>query len=85
MPVIIRETRVIEDKEYPVKVYRTRAGKLVTDKDKKNAEQLDSFLSKKLKEIKQEMKDSGLLALKGKKGKVLRLWYEVGKVSVFQG
>ncbi len=79
MAVIIREKKVIEGKEYSVNVYRAGQGKLVTDEQKKKAEQFDFFLSKKIKQIEQEMKDSGLLDLKGKRGKVNRLWYEVGK------
>jgi len=79
MAIIIREKKIIEGKEYTVKVYRTVPGKLVTEEEKKKAEEFDRFLSKKMKEIEQEMKDYGLLSLKGKKGKVLKLWYEVGK------
>jgi len=79
MAVIVREKKLIEGKEYSVKVYRAGPGKLITDEEKKKAEKFDLFLSKKMKEIEQEMKDSGLIGLKGKKGKVNRLWYEVGK------
>jgi len=79
MAVIIREKKTIEGKEYTVKVYRTRPGKLVTDEERKKAEQLDSVLCKKIKDIEKEMIDNGFLALKGKKGKVHRLWYEVGR------
>lgn len=79
MAVIITEEKVIEGKKYSVQVYRTRPGKLITDEEKKKAEEFDRFLSEKMKEIEREMEDSGFLALKGKKGKVHRLWYEVGK------
>jgi hypothetical protein len=79
MAVIIREKKTIEGKEYTVKVYRTRPGKLVTEEEKKKAEQLDLFLSERMKQIEKEMKAAGLLALKGKRGEVHRLWYEVGK------
>ena len=79
MAVIVREKKLMEGKEYSVNVYRAGPGKLVTDEEKKKAEQFDLFLSKKMKQIEQEMKDLGLIALKGKRGKVHRLWYEVGK------
>jgi hypothetical protein len=83
MAVIIREKKIIEGKEYAVKVYKTRPGKLVTEKEMKNAEQFDLFLSEKMREIEKKMKDAGFLVLKGKKGKVHRLWYEVGKQLEF--
>jgi len=79
MAVIVREEKYIEGKKYTVKVYKTRPGKLVTDDEKKKAERLDSILERKVKEIEQELEDCGLLTLKGKKGKVLNLWYETGK------
>jgi hypothetical protein len=60
-------------------VYRTVPGKLVTEEEKKKAEEFDRSLSEKMKEIQREMQESRLLELKGKKGKVLKLWYEVGK------
>jgi len=79
MAIIIKEKKTIECKEYNVKVYRTAPGKLVTEEEKKKAEQFDLFLSKKIRQIEREMKENGLLALKGKKGEVHRLWYEVGR------
>lgn len=79
MAVIIREEKIIEGKAYTVKVYKTAQGKLVTDNEKRRAEQLDAILTERMKKIEQEMKDNGLLALKGKRGKVHKLWYEVGK------
>lgn len=79
MAVIFREKKIIEGKEYIVKVYKTNPGKLIAQKEKIKAENLDDFLSSRMKEIKYEIENSGLLKLKGKKGKVLRLWYEVGK------
>ena len=79
MAVIIREKKFIEGKEYNVKVYRTQPGKLITQEEKIKAEKLDSFLSEKMKEIEQGMKNNGLLVLKGKRGEVLKLWYEVGR------
>lgn len=79
MAVIIKEKKVIEGKEYTVNVYRTQPGKLITQEEKVKAEKLDNFLSEKMKEIVREIRKSGLLSLKGKKGKVHKLWYEVGK------
>jgi hypothetical protein len=79
MAIIIREKKTIEGKEYTVKVYQTAPGRLVTDGEKKKAEQFDLFLSGKMKQIEQEMKGRGLLTLKGKRGEVHRLWYEVGR------
>jgi len=83
MATIIREKKTIEGKEYTVKVYQTAPGKLVTEGEKKKAEQFDLFLSGKMEQIEQEMKESGLLALKGKRGEVHRLWYEVGRRLAF--
>lgn len=79
MAVIIREKKIMEGKEYIVKVYRTQPGKLITKEEKVKAERLDNFLTEKMKEIKNEIRKCGLLSMKGKKGKVLKLWYEVGK------
>jgi hypothetical protein len=79
MAVIIREEKIIEGKDYTVKVYKTQPGRLITQEEKIRAEKLDNFLSEKMKEIEREMKNSGLLRLKGKRGEVLKLWYEVGK------
>lgn len=79
MAVIIMEKKIMERKEYIVKVYRTQPGKLITQEEKTRAEKLDSFLSEKMKEINSEIRKIGLLSLKGKRGKVLKLWYEVGK------
>lgn len=83
MTVIIKEKKTIEGKEYTVSVYRTAPGKLVTEEEKKSAEQFDEVLSKKMRQIEQEMKKGGLLALKGKRGEVQRLWYEVGRQLEF--
>jgi len=77
MAVIIRETRTIDGKPEKVKVFKTK--RLLTGEFREQAEKLDGFLSKKLKGIRNEMKESGLLNLKGKRGDVLKLWYEVGK------
>jgi len=77
MAVIIRETRTIDGKPERVKVFKTK--RLLTGELREQAEKLDGLLSKKLKEIESELKASELLNLKGKKGDVLKLWYEVGR------
>lgn len=77
MAVIIREERVIDGKPEKVKVFKTK--RLLTGELREQAEKLDKFLSKKMKEIEQEMEEKALLRLKGKKREVLKLWYEVGK------
>lgn len=76
MAVIVRERRLIDGKEILIKVYKSK--KLVTHADKKKAEELDRFLEEKMREIARDMREKGLIKLKGKKG-VLPLWYEVGK------
>jgi len=77
MAVIVREERLIDGKREKVKVYRT--SRLLTSELRDRAENLDRFLAKKMKEIEKEMRENGLIKLKGKKGKVHKLWYEVGK------
>jgi len=77
MAVIIRETRMIDGKAEKVKVFKTK--RLLTGELREQAERLDEFLSKKVSEIEKEMKSTGFLKLKGKKGEVVKLWYEVGK------
>ena len=76
MAVIIRESRMMGGREVVVKIYKSKH--LVTRADKEQAENLDRFLEKKMREILGEMKNRGLLRLKGRKG-VLKLWYELGK------
>ena len=83
MAIIIREKKIIEGKEYKVEVYKVRPGRLVTNDEKKKAEQFDQYLKNKIKEIEKEMEDKKLFLLKGKKGKVCKLWYEVGKSLEF--
>lgn len=77
MAVIVRETRTIDGKPEKVKVFKTK--RLLTGELRGQAEKLDGFLSKKLKGIENEMEENGLLNLKGKKGDVLKLWYEIGR------
>jgi len=81
MAVIIREVRKIDGEEEIVKVYKTR--RLLTGDLRKEAEKFDQFLTKKMEDIQKEFRNSGVLALKGKKGKVLKLWYELGKQLKF--
>jgi len=81
MPVIIRESRKIAGKVYDnIKVYKT--DRPLTTEAKKQAEELDDFLSTKLSDILNDIKKKDLLKLKNKPG-VLRLWYEVGKNLTF--
>lgn len=77
MAVIIREERIIDGRPVKVKVFKTK--RLLTGELREQAEKLDEFLSKRVKEIDEEMKEKGLLKLRGKKGEVLELWYKVGK------
>jgi len=77
MAVIIRETRTIDGKPEKVKIFKTK--RLLTGELREQAEKLNGFLSKKLKEIESELKETGLLNLKRKRGDVLKLWYEIGK------
>lgn len=77
MAVIIRETRTIDGKPEKVKVFKTK--RLLTGELREQAEKLDKFLSNRMKQIEQEMSDTGLINLKRKRGKVHKLWYEVGK------
>lgn len=77
MAVIIREERVIDGRPEKVKVFKTK--RLLTGGLREQAEKLDEFLSKRMREMEEKMKGTGLLKLKGKKGSVLKLWYEVGK------
>ena len=77
MAVIIREERTIDGKPETVKVFKTK--RLLTGELRRQAEKLDEFLSKKMREIEEEMKKARFLKLKGKKGHVLKLWHEVGK------
>ena len=77
MAIIIRETRMIDGKAEKVKVFKTK--RLLTGELREQAERLDEFLSNKVSKIKKEMESTGFLKLKGKKGEVIKLWYEVGK------
>jgi len=77
MAVIIREERIIDGESERVKVFKTK--RLLTRGLREQAEKFDEFLSGKMREIEKEMKETGLLKLKRKRGEVHKLWYEVGK------
>lgn len=77
MSVIIRETRTIDGKPEKVKVFKTK--RLLTGELREQAEKLDNFLSNRMKQIEEKMRNTGLIKLKGKRGEVHKLWYEVGK------
>jgi len=77
MAVIVREIRMIDGKPEKVKVFKTK--RLLTRELRQQAEELDKNLSQKMKAVEKEIKKTGLLKLKGKRGKVIKLWYEVGK------
>ena len=81
MAVIVRERRTIGGKRYDnVKVYKSTT--LVTPDAERKAKDLDLLLEQEMQQIECDMRDRGLLRLKGKRG-VLQLWYEVGKALSF--
>ena len=78
MPVIIRELRSIAGSPPAlIKVYKP-GDVPVTKSDKEKADRLDEELDLEMKKIENEMKKSGFIKLKGKKG-AIKLWYEVGR------
>jgi hypothetical protein len=79
MAVIVREEKIIGGEKFLLPVYKLKPGRILTADDKKQAEKLDAFLKKKVKQIEREVKETDLLALKGRKGKVHKLWYVIGK------
>lgn len=81
MAVIVRQTTTFDGQEHRgVKVYRSV--RPVSNEMKDHAGQLDCFLAKKMREITDEMRERGLLELRGKPG-VLPLWYAVGERLAF--
>jgi hypothetical protein len=77
MAVIIREERIIGGKkEKNIKVFKS--DRLLTTEARKQAEELDDFLSQKMDDIAGELKGLDLVKLKGKRRGVLKLWYELG-------
>lgn len=82
MAVIIREERIIGGKRFPnTKVYKSDKLALTGDA-KKQAEQLDEYLSRHLRIIEREARAKGLMGLKGRGG-ALKLWYFVGSKLQF--
>lgn len=81
MAVVIREARTIGGKQYDnVKVYKSTT--LVTPEAQRRADDLDLTLQRKMEQIQSDMRDRGLLDLRGQPG-VLELWYQVGKALSF--
>jgi hypothetical protein len=81
LPVIIREKRTIAGRELLVKLY-TPTDEVLSKEQREQADQLDTFLERKMKEIEDRLREKGLLELKGRKG-VLRLWFELGRELSF--
>ncbi len=78
MAIVVREDREIRGKLFKnVKVYKP--GGYLTKKDKERADSIDSKLESEFKKMERDLKKKGLLALRGKRGKVVELWWEVGK------
>jgi len=78
LPVKIRETiTIMGEKCDNVEKYRSEK-LLVSKEDMKRADENDQILHDGIKKIENEMRKLGYTKLKGKKGDVLRLWYEVG-------
>jgi hypothetical protein len=82
MPVKISEEIVIAGKTIQAKVYKSEDQRPLTKLARDQANKLDDLISKRMREIENEMKDLQFLNLKGKRG-ALRLWYEVGKRLTF--
>lgn len=70
---------VIRGKKYNnVEVYKPEVS-VVTGEMKERAKKIDESLKGELNKIISDFNINGLLELKGKKGKVVRLWWELGK------
>ena len=83
MPIIILDKVKIPDgSEIVVKRYISEKSPLTNDL-KQQAEKNDGIIEAKMREIEQEMKREGYIQLKGKKGGVIQLWYEVGTRLAF--
>jgi len=79
MAVKILETITIMGEECK-NVEKYRSEKLVvTKEDMQLADKNDKILHAGIKKIEDDMKKLGYTKLKGRKGEVLRLWYEIGK------
>jgi len=80
MAVIVKETRILGGKEFPgVVVYKSE--RFVTETIKEDAKKLDQFLNKKIKEIRQKLKNMNLVI--GNSEDTLQLRYEMGKMLSF--
>lgn len=78
MPVKIKETiTIMGEKCENVEKYRSERMP-ITKQDMQLADKNDKILHDGIKKIEDEMKKLGYIKLRGKKGEVLKLWYEVG-------
>jgi hypothetical protein len=82
VPVKVSEEIVVAGKTIQAKVYRSENQRPLTKSAKDQANRLDELISERMCKIENEMKEQGLLNLKGKRG-ALKLWYEVGKRLTF--
>jgi hypothetical protein len=80
LAVILREKKEIAGKEIEVEVYKTEG--ILSKEERRQAEELDKYLSKKMKQVEQGLKREGFLKLKGKSG-VIKLWFELGRQLKF--
>lgn len=82
MAIIIRETKILDGKSFDnIKVYKS--DKLpITIEEEKAADNLDFYLSQLFENLNIEIKNNGLLKLRGNKG-VIDLWYFVGEKLQF--
>ena len=77
MAVLLRETRILDGKEFKgLKVFKSE-NPLITREEEKKAELLDNFLEDFFKNLTIEVKTARLFDLKSKPG-VIELWYHVG-------
>jgi len=72
----VLEKMEIEGKSVVAKVYKT--DRLLTKDLRRQADELDQLLERKMREIERDIAAKKLLSLKGKSG-VVRLWHEVGR------
>ncbi|MCJ7816519.1 MAG: hypothetical protein MUP55_01555 [Candidatus Aenigmarchaeota archaeon] len=78
MVIIIRKDMEIRGNLFKnVKTYEP--GGYMTKEDKERAENIDKKIAEEFKNMESDFKKKGLLYLKGKKQKVVELWWEVGK------
>jgi len=77
MPIIWREKRTIEGKQFDGLVV-FKSVRLVTEEGEREARLIDDLLSREMAKAVEELNSLDLLELRGKPG-VLKLWYEVGR------